>query len=210
MRQGISASVVNRLYRQEVEPVGLEGYVLRAGSTYRTYDEQWNLFQREVDSQRAKHPSYSEEKLMERAKASVNYPGTSEYNTGLAFNLYLYQADNDALNDTPFYQTAQGKWLYENSWKYGLVFRFPKAGYPMPDTTDKAYKTGVNSGLNIYRYVGIPNAEIMHHLDLCLEEYIEYLQEHSHIAELQGTVHAGLDNGHRHRVRKANILRGRA
>ena len=52
----------------------------------------------------------------------------------------------------------------------------------MPDTTDKAYKTGVNSGLNIYRYVGIPNAEIMHHLDLCLEEYIEYLQEHSHVA----------------------------
>ena len=167
---------------KDAKAVGLEGYVLRDGSTYRTYDEQWNLFQKEVDSQRSKHPSYSEDKLLERAKRSVNYPGTSEYNTGLAFNLYLYQADNDALNDTPFYQTAQGKWLYENSWKYGLVFRFPKAGYPMEDTTDKSYKTGVTTNLNIYRYVGIPNAEVMHYLDLCLEEYIEYLMEHPHVA----------------------------
>ena len=167
---------------KDAKAVGLEGFVLQAGYTYRTWDEQNVLFQKELESQRAKHASYSEDKLLERAKRNVNYPGTSEYNSGLAFKFYLYQSGNNELNNAAFYETAQGKWLYENSWKYGLVFRFPKAGYPMPDTTDKAYKTGVNSGLNIYRYVGIPNAEIMHHLDLCLEEYIEYLQEHSHVA----------------------------
>lgn len=167
---------------KDAKAVGLEGFVLQAGYTYRTWDEQNVLFQKELENQRSRHPSYSEDKLLERAKRNVNYPGTSEYNSGLAFKFYLYQSGNNELNNAKFYETAQGKWLYENSWKYGLVFRFPKAGYPMPDTTDKAYKTGVNSGLNIYRYVGIPNAEIMHHLDLCLEEYIEYLQEHPHVA----------------------------
>ena len=173
---------------QDAEAVGLKNFVLQAGYTYRSYDEQYAIFQQEVDRQRANHPSYSDEKVIERAKRTVNYPGTSEYNTGLAFKLYLYEKDNSTLNNAAFYETAQGKWLYENSWKYGLIFRFPNAGYPTADTTDKSYKTGVSSNLNIYRYVGVANAEIMHHLDLCLEEYIEYLQEHTHLAVFEDGV----------------------
>ena len=173
---------------RDAEAVGLKNYVLQAGDTYRSYDDQYARFQKEVDRQRANHPSYSDEKVIERAKRTVNYPGTSEYNTGLSFRLYLYEKDNNVLNSAAFYETAQGKWLYENSWKYGLVFRFPHAGYPMADTTDKSYKTGVTSNLNIYRYVGVANAEIMHHLDLCLEEYIEYLQEHTHLAVFEDGV----------------------
>ncbi len=172
---------------KDAKAVGLDGYVLKAGYTYRSYDDQYALFQKEVDSQRSRHPNYSDDKVIERAKRSVNYPGTSEYNSGLAFQLYLYKSGTD-LASNPFYQTAQGKWLYENSWKYGIVFRFPYAGYPMADTTDKSYKTGVNSKLNIYRYVGVANAEIMHHLDLCLEEYIEYLQAHTHAAVFEDGV----------------------
>ena len=173
---------------KDAKAVGLTGYVLKAGSTYRSYDDQYAIFQKEVDDQRRRHPDYSDEKIVERAKRTVNYPGTSEFNTGLAFTLYLYEKDNDALNNSAFYESAQGKWLYENSWKYGLVFRFPKGGYPMADTTDKTYKTGILSKLNIYRYVGVANAEIMHHLDLCLEEYIEYLMEHPHVAVFEDGV----------------------
>ncbi len=173
---------------KDAKAVGLDGYVLKAGYTYRSFDDQYALFQKELDSQRERHPNYSDEKVIERAKRSVNYPGTSEYNSGLAFQLYLYKSDNRELMNSPFYETAQGKWLYENSWKYGIVFRFPYAGYPMADTTDKSYKTGVNSKLNIYRYVGVANAEIMHHLDLCLEEYIEYLQAHTHVAVFEDGV----------------------
>ena len=141
-----------------------------------------------MDRQRKNHPSYTDDKLIERAKRSVNYPGTSEYNSGLAFQLYLYQKDNAELNNAAFYETAQGKWLYENAWKYGLTFRFPKAGCPMASTTDKSYKTGVTASLNIYRYVGKANAEVMHHLDLCLEEYIDYLMEHPHVAVFENGV----------------------
>ena len=36
--------------------------------------------------------------------------------------------------------------------------------------------------LRAYRYVGVGNAAVMRALDLCLEEYIEYLAEHPHIA----------------------------
>ena len=47
---------------------------------------------------------------------------------------------------------------------------------------DKAYKTGMNQSLNCYRYVGKAHAAVMNHLDLCLEEYLEYLKDHPHIA----------------------------
>ncbi|MBQ4579653.1 MAG: M15 family metallopeptidase [Clostridia bacterium] len=173
---------------QDAEAVGLKHFVLQAGNTYRSYDDQYAIFQKEVDRQRKEHPSYSDEKVVERAKRTVNYPGTSEFNTGLSFRLYLYEKDNAALNNASFYETAQGKWLYENSWKYGIIFRFPTAGYPVEGVADKAYKTGVSSNQNIYRYVGVANAEIMHHLDLCLEEYIEYLQEHDHLAVFEDGV----------------------
>ncbi len=167
---------------RDAKAVGLEHYVLKSGYTYRTYEEQKALFDAEVESIRSRHSDYTEEELITRAKRSINYPGTSEFNPGLDLELYLYDGDDRTLGNTPFYQTEQGKWLYENSWKYGVVFRFPVDGYPMANTADKAYKTGVNSGYNFYRFVDVGNAAVMHHLDLCLEEYIEYLMDHPHIA----------------------------
>ncbi|MBQ8554666.1 MAG: D-alanyl-D-alanine carboxypeptidase family protein [Clostridia bacterium] len=168
---------------KDAKAVGLEHYVVNY--SYRTYAEQENLFNTEM----AKHTErYSGDALIARTKRSVNYPGTSEFNSGLSFTLYLYESGNATLSDTPFYQTEQGKWFYENSWKYGLVFRFPKANYPYETTTDKSYKTGMNQALNCYRYVGKAHAAVMTHLDLCLEEYIEYLQEHPHIAVFENGV----------------------
>ena len=72
--------------------------------------------------------------------------------------------------------------MNENCWKYGIVFRFPQAGWPLESSTDKSFKTGVSKKLNLYRYVGKGNAAIMHYMDFTMEEYIEYLEEHPHIA----------------------------
>ncbi len=55
----------------------------------------------------------------------------------------------------------------------------------MKGTLDKSYKTGVSSRLRLFRYVGVPNAMVMNTLGLCLEEYIDYLAEHPHIAVFQ-------------------------
>ena len=79
-------------------------------------------------------------------------------------------------------------WLAENSGRYGLIFRFPLTDFPLPYTADKSYKTGISTEMNVYRYVGKGNAAAMHTLDLCLEEYIEYLMEHPHIAVFEDGV----------------------
>ncbi len=166
----------------DAKNIGLEHYVLQKNYTYRTYDRQMELFNAEVERLRARHSSYTEERLIERAKDTINYPGTSEFNTGLSFRMYLYDGEDSNLGNMSFYETEQGKWLYNNSWKYGFVFRFPVRDYPVAGTIDKGYKTGVNGAQNTYRYVGVANATVMTHMGLCLEEYIEFLQNHPHVA----------------------------
>ena len=67
-------------------------------------------------------------------------------------------------------------------WEYGFVFRFPLDRWPLPTSTDKSFITGISGQHNLYRYVGLGNAAVMHYMDFCLEEYIQYLEEHPHLA----------------------------
>ena len=156
---------------------GFENYMV--DEAYRSYDEQNALFNKYMEQYASR---YSGDALIARTKKDVNYPGTSEFNSGMTFTLRLYKRGDAAVNGTNYVDTPEGQWLSENCWKYGLVFRFPKTDYPVKGTADKSYKTGVSVSLRAYRYVGKGNAAVMHTLDLCLEEYIEYLQEHPHIA----------------------------
>jgi len=172
---------------KDAKAIGFDNYVVDKNFNYRSYADQDARFQKEVDKYRERYPNYTDEQLYARAKKGVNYPGTSEFNSGLAFGLYLYDG-SDYYKDTPFYQTEDGKWFLENAWKYGFTFRFPTVNYPTADTADKTYKTGMSQRLNCYRYVGKGNAAVMEHLGLCLEEYIEFLQEHPHIAVFENGV----------------------
>ena len=156
---------------------GLEHYLVDEG--YRSWDTQNTYFQNKMTKLSSR---YSGDALIAAAKREVNYPGTSEYNSGLSFTLRLYSKDDPEVAVPKYSTTEQGRWMNENCWKYGLTFRFPQAGWPLDTTQDKSFKTGVSMKMNLYRYVGKGNAAIMHYLDLCLEEYIEYLQEHPHIA----------------------------
>ena len=146
---------------------------------YRSWDTQNQLFQARMEALSSR---YSGDDLVARAKRDVNYPGTSEFNTGLSFTLRLYDKTDPEVGAAKYSTTTQAKWMNENCWKYGLIFRFPQAGWPLDTTQDKSFKTGVSVKLNLYRYVGKGNAAAMHYLDMCMEEYIEYLQEHPHIA----------------------------
>lgn len=159
---------------------GLEGYVVKEG--YRSISDQQTLFDTEYNRLKERHSAWTEDELIASTKKSVNLPGTSEYNSGLSFSLYLYESGNDELNKMAFSESPQGQWMYENSWKYGLVFRFPVQDFPLEGTISKSYKTGVSIEMNLFRYVGVAHATVMHELDLCLEEYIEYLMAHPHIA----------------------------
>lgn len=172
---------------KDAKAIGYDNYVVEAGYNFRSYEDQEERFTKELDKYRQRYPNYTEQQLIDRAKKNVNYPGTSEFNTGLSFCLYLYDG-SDYYKDTPFFETEDGKWFLENSWKYGFVFRFPVQGYPTEDTVSKTYKTGIGIKLKCFRYVGKGNAAVMNHLDLCLEEYIEYLREHPHIAVFENGV----------------------
>ncbi len=146
---------------------------------YRSWDTQNTYFQNKVNKLSSK---YQGDALIEAAKKEVNYPGTSEFNSGLSFTLRLYDKNDPEVGSTKYSASTQGRWMNENCWKYGLVFRFPLGGWPLDSSQDKSFKTGVSSKLNLYRYVGKGNAAVMHYMDFCMEEYIEYLEEHPHIA----------------------------
>ena len=156
---------------------GLEHYIVEEG--YRSWETQNQYFQKRMEKLSSR---YSGDALIAAAKKEVNYPGTSEFNSGLAFTLRLYDKNNAEVAKPKYSTTEQAKWMNRNCWKYGLVFRFPLSAWPLDETQDKSFKTGVSVTLNLYRYVGKGNAAVMHYFDFCLEEYIEYLQEHPHIA----------------------------
>ena len=156
---------------------GMQHYLVEEG--YRTWQTQETYFNNKVTKLSSK---YSGDALIAAAKKEVNYPGTSEYNSGLAFELRLYDKNDPDVSVPKYSTTPEAKWMNENCWKYGIVFRFPQAGWPLETSTDKSFKTGVSKKLNLYRYVGKGNAAIMHYMDFTMEEYIEYLEEHPHIA----------------------------
>ena len=156
---------------------GMEHYLVEEG--YRTIERQQEYYNKKREKLSSK---YSGDALDEATKKEVNYPGTSEFNSGLAFTLRLYDKTNPEVAKPKYSTTPEGKWMNENCWKYGLVFRFPQNQWPLETSTDKSFKTGVSVHLNLYRYVGKGNAAIMHYMDFTMEEYIEYLEEHPHIA----------------------------
>lgn len=162
---------------------GYEHYMVSEG--YRSWDDQNALFQKAMDRLKSK---YSGDALVEQAKKSVNYPGTSEFNSGLSFTLRLYSRTDASIGKPAYSTTSAGQWMSENCWKYGFVFRFPLADFPLQGTADKSYKTGISAELNLYRYVGKGNAAVMHIKDFCMEEYVDYLQEHPHIAVFEDGV----------------------
>ena len=156
---------------------GLEYFIVMEG--YRSVAEQEALFSEEMQDLSSR---YSDERLIAETKKKVNYPGTSDYHTGMTVRMDVYQRGNSELNDQKFQaESAQGAWLTENCWKYGFVFRFPSKDFPNSKWEDKSYKTGVSSQLNMYRFVGKAHSAAMRVLDMCLEEYIEFLIAHPHI-----------------------------
>ena len=60
------------------------------------------------------------------------------------------------------------EWLCDNAWKFGFILRYPE---------DKTDVTGYSFEPWHYRYVGRAAAEVIHEEGLCLEEYLEGLEE---------------------------------
>ena len=108
---------------------GYDSYIVRQG--YRSNEEQTKLFE---DAMQRLSSQYSGDILIEQTKKDVNYPGTSEYQSGFAFQMGLYNRDAAIANTLgKFSEDKRGQYFIENCWKDGIVFRFPVDGFPRSD-----------------------------------------------------------------------------
>jgi|GEM_PF-1698443 len=105
----------------------------------------------------------------------TNQPGASEHQTGLAVDIINRVVKNNLLDGLKlssqvytFRNSEEGQWLFNNSWKYGFILRYPLG---------KSSITGINFESWHFRYVGKDFAEELYNLDETLEEYSNMLPE---------------------------------
>ena len=127
-------------------------------SAYRTPEYQENLYQNKVQDFIVMGKSREDAEIL--ASKWVNKSETSEHNLGLAVDFNNVKRD--------FENTKEFKWLTENAENYGFVLRYKR---------EKQNITKVNYEPWHWRYVGKEYAKEMNSLDMCLEEYVEYIKE---------------------------------
>lgn len=128
------------------EAASKENYTVLAMSSYRSYQYQYNLYNRYVNTDG-----------VEAADTYSARPGYSEHQTGLAVDVY-----NGKEDFTNFEKTKEYNWMQDNAYKFGFILRFPK---------DKVLETGYQYESWHYRYVGKEIAKYIHDNNLCFEEY---------------------------------------
>ena len=94
---------------------------------------------------------------------TVTVPGASEHQIGLAID---FISDTYTSLNEGFGNSQAGKWLAENSYRYGFILRYPKG---------KEDITGIIYEPWHFRYVGIDAAEIIYNENITLEELLEKL-----------------------------------
>ena len=133
-----------------------EGVSLIICSPYRDMDRQTMLFDNKINRYMQAGMSYMD--AYNLASQAVTVPGSSEHQVGLAIDIIT---DGYSSLDEGFGNTAAGKWLFANSYKYGFVLRYP-AG--------KEDITSIEFEPWHFRYVGVDAATFMVQNDICLEE----------------------------------------
>lgn len=148
--RSIMATDLNAL-RNGIINAGVPEVAIMVG--YRSYADQQALFEgveAEVGFEEAI-------KITERA-------GHSEHQLGTAID---YRPLGVTTVDESFGESATGKWLAENSWKYGFILSYPKGEEA---TTCHRYEPWH------FRYVGVELANRIHATGLTLREYLWHWQ----------------------------------
>lgn len=125
------------------------GLQMQFGSGFRSSSYQKTLYDSYVASQG-----------QQAADKSSARPGYSEHQTGLTLD--FTRIDGKCHLEDCFGQTAEGKWLADNAYKYGFILRYVPGKEPI---------TGYMSEPWHYRYVGLGLAKQMH------EQKIQTLEE---------------------------------
>lgn len=142
-----------------IEAAKKDGINLWVLSTYRTYEYQQGLFERNVKE--LKNSGMTEEEAIKETAANVAVPGTSEHHTGLAADIMCAEWTGGITDD--FAETDAYQWLHEHCAEYGFIERYPK---------NKTDITGIVYEPWHYRFVGKEHAEPIMEQGLTLEEYL--------------------------------------
>ena len=132
-------------------------------AAYRSWDDQVSILNAKVKSYQKHNKGWSSSKARRAALKSVAEPGASEHHLGLAFDINVPGASS-------FASTKQSKWLNEHCWEFGFIIRYQK---------DKEEITGFVAEPWHIRYVGVDHALYMKDHNLCLEEYLQGIEDGS-------------------------------
>lgn len=132
------------------EAANEEGIYLIIMTAYRDYDSQAKLYKNEED--------YNGTTI---ADNKVARPGFSEYQTGLALDIY---SKNNTTSKS-FKDSDAYNWLQENSYKYGFILRYPD---------NKKKITAFPADPAHYRYIGVDLATKLHDKNITFDEYYAF------------------------------------
>ncbi|OGO88516.1 MAG: hypothetical protein A2Y15_01795 [Clostridiales bacterium GWF2_36_10] len=130
-------------------------------SAYRSYFKQETIFNGYVNENLHKYAT--REECEEYVNTFSARPGESEHQTGLACDMHNLSGASVAFADT-----IEAKWLAQNAHRFGFILRYPE---------DKVDITGYQFEPWHFRFVGRTAATEMYQKGLCLEEYLEQLNQ---------------------------------
>lgn len=131
----------------------------------RSPEEQRLLQSQTFESYRATMPLAQ---AMRKALLDVADSGCSEHQLATCFDVQL-GGQMDWSQSDPLLRTEDGQWLYENSWRYGIIRRYSPQKQPI---------TGRENEQLHFRWVGKAHAAAMHAADYCFEEYLQALHRY--------------------------------
>lgn len=135
------------------------GYTTYICSAYRDYETQYSIYWTHVWDYMNQY-GISQAEAEAQTKLSVNPPGGSEHQLGLAIDLLEYQGQ---AMESHIGGSGLMQWLEENCYRFGFVIRYPDG---------KQDITGVMYEPWHLRYVGEKAATYMMENNLCLEEFL--------------------------------------
>ena len=130
--------------KKMIDQAEKEGYQLVINSSYRSYEDQEEI-------EKTYRDLYGDNYVSKY----VLRPGFSEHQTGLSFDIGSRRAN-------VFAKSEEYKWIVENCYKFGFIYRFK---------TDFEEITGIRHEAWHYRYVGKKIAKYIYDNNITLEEY---------------------------------------
>ena len=140
---------VYEAFKRMYDKAKLDNITLLATSGYRTYARQDELY-KEIRNINGKI----------YADSFAARAGASEHETGLALDIFTYQATTEDFEKTDTY-----KWLDAHAADFGFILRYPN---------EKKYLTGYSPESWHFRYVGEKTAKKVKSLGITYDEYYAY------------------------------------